>query len=239
MARRRFFVAGIHHQRAELTGDDAHHLTRVLRVERGQKYEISNNHQIWLAEVVEAHKNRVVFQVIEPIDPHPPTVRLTLLVSIIKFERMEWIFEKGTELGVERFIPIVSERSERGLDRAVPKRRERWEKIIMEAAQQSRRDQLPTIGDLLRFDQATRLEANVRWLLDEEGGQPILSAAPASRQPGDEVLLLIGPEGGWTDRERECGWNRITLGSHILRTETACLAAASVVQALWGAAAPA
>jgi 16S rRNA (uracil1498-N3)-methyltransferase len=236
MARRRFFVPGIHHQRAELAGEDAHHLTRVLRVERGQLYEISDNSQIWLAEVTEAHKNRVVFQVLNAVEPNPPAVHLTLLFSLIKFERIEWILEKGTELGVDTFIPVVADRSERGLDRAVPKRRARWEKILLESSQQCRRDRLPVLGDCLRFDEATRVEAGYRWILDEEGGTPIAAQHP--RAPADTVAILTGPEGGWTDRERNCGWTRVSLGPSILRAETACLSAAAVVSALWTANVP-
>ena len=233
MARRRFFVAEVRNHKAEIKGKDAQHLTRVLRVERGEKYEISDNRQVWLAEVSEAHKERVVFSVLGEVSPRPAPVRLTLLVSLVKFERMEWILEKGTELGVERFIPVMADRSERGLDKAVEKRRERWEKVLVESAQQARRDRVPELGDWLKFDQAVKMEAQVRWLLDEEGGMPIVKAAPPMRLPSDRVLLLVGPEGGWTDRERNCGWDRVTLGNQILRTETACVAAAAIVDALW------
>jgi 16S rRNA (uracil1498-N3)-methyltransferase len=233
MARRRFFVEEVHHQRAELVGDDAHHLTRVLRVERGQKYEISDNRQVWLAEVVEAHKNRVVFQTLESVAARQAPVRLTLLVSLVKFERMEWILEKGTELGVECFVPVLAARSERGLEKAVSKRRERWEKVILEAAQQARRDRLPRLEPWVPFPAAITRKGRVQWILDEEGGTPIMQAAPTNRHPDDDVLILVGPEGGWTEQERACGWTRVSLGSQILRTETACLAAAAIVHAFW------
>jgi len=233
MARRRFFVDQFHSQKAELTGEDAHHLTRVLRVETGQKFEVSDNRQVWLAEVTQAHKERVVFSLLEEVPLRPAVAQLTLLVSVVKFDRMEWIFEKGTELGVERFIPVIADRTEQGLEKAIKKRRERWEKILMESAQQCRRDRLPQLGDSLPFAEAVKIEGQVRWLLDEDGGEPIAKAAPAMRLPTDQVLILIGPEGGWTDRERDAGWTRVTLGNRILRTETAALAAAAIVDALW------
>jgi 16S rRNA (uracil1498-N3)-methyltransferase len=233
MARRRFFVDQFHSQRAELTGEDAHHLTRVLRVERGQKFEVSDNRQVWLAEVTEAHKERVVFSLLEEVPLRPAVARLTLLVSVVKFDRMEWIFEKGTELGVERFIPVIADRTEHGLEKAINKRRDRWEKILMESSQQCRRDRLPQLGDWLPFSDAVKMDGQVRWLLDEDGGTPIAKAAPTMRLPTDQVLVLIGPEGGWTARERAAGWTRVTLGNQILRTETAALAAAAIVDALW------
>ena len=109
MARRRFFVDAIRHGAAELRGDDARHLTRVLRVEAGQRYEISDNRAAYLAEIVEARGERVVFRVIEPVASPELPVRITLLASLIKFDRFEWTIEKATELGVERILPVEAE----------------------------------------------------------------------------------------------------------------------------------
>src|SRR5215471_19502609 len=106
MARRRFFVDEIRSGAAELGGDDARHLTRVLRVAPGQRFEISDNRQAWLAEIAEARGERVVFHAIEPIVTTPPPARITLCAALIKFDRFEWIVEKATELGVERILPF-------------------------------------------------------------------------------------------------------------------------------------
>ena len=96
MARRRFFVDSIRGGAAELRGDEARHLTRVLRVEPGQRFEISDNQQAWLAEITEARGERVVFQVIEAIPAVLSPVSITLCASLIKFDRFEWIIEKAT-----------------------------------------------------------------------------------------------------------------------------------------------
>ena len=85
LARRRFFVTEIHNGTAELTKDDARHLTRVLRVEPGQRFEISDNHAAWLAEVTEARGERVVFRVLEPIESPAAPVHITLIAAIVKF----------------------------------------------------------------------------------------------------------------------------------------------------------
>src|SRR5579884_3584106 len=114
MARRRFFVDQVRNGRAELEGEDAHHLTRVLRVEAGQKFEISDNSRVWLAEVQTARKNLVEFAVLHEIEPVPETARITLYLALIKFDRLEWATEKATELGVSAIVPVDTARSEDG-----------------------------------------------------------------------------------------------------------------------------
>src|ERR1700730_3541582 len=145
MARRRFFVDEVRRGEAELDGDDAEHLTRVLRAEIGQQYEICDGARLYLSEVVEARKHSVRFRVLEELPAVEPAVRIWLLMSLIKFERFEWMIEKATELGVETIVPVQAERSEKGRELAARKRIERWQKIARAARQQSRRIRLPEI----------------------------------------------------------------------------------------------
>jgi 16S rRNA (uracil1498-N3)-methyltransferase len=145
MARRRFFVEQVRNGRAEIAGEDARHLTRVLRVEAGQVYEISDNNRAWLAEVESARKEHVVFRVGEALPPERAEARIVLLAALIKFDHFEWLIEKATELGVNGIVPVRPVRSEHGLERAAQKRIERWRRIAVEASQQSRRTHLPVI----------------------------------------------------------------------------------------------
>jgi 16S rRNA (uracil1498-N3)-methyltransferase len=239
MARRRFFVDAVQSGRARITGPDAHHLTRVLRVEPGQQYEISDNQNVYLAEVETARKDLVSFAVQERLAAVEPAVHTTLLASLIRFERFEWIVEKATELGVERIVPLETGRTERGLMKAAEKRSLRWNRIAREASEQSRRARLPQINAAIGLADALSIETDYRYLLDEaQGGPPpILSVLPASRLAGDRVALLLGPEGGWTDRERElitgAGWCAVSLGYEILRAETAAVAGLAIINAAW------
>src|ERR1700735_4709977 len=104
--RRRLFVDEVRNGRAELSGDDARHLTRVLRVEPGQRYEISDNRNVFLAEIETAHKEHVVFQTIEKLPPPAPQARIILCAALIKFDHFEWMIEKATELGVAKIVPV-------------------------------------------------------------------------------------------------------------------------------------
>jgi len=240
MARRRFFVDAVQLGRAQITGPDAHHLTRVLRVEPGQQFEISDNHAVYLAEVESARKDLVSFSVRGQVASAEPAVRTTILASLIRFEHFEWMLEKATELGVARVVPVQAERSEKGLERAAGKRISRWSRIVREASEQSRRARLPEIEAPVGLADALLIEASYRYVLEEGNAPPILPALPARREPGDSVAVLVGPEGGWTDREREqmargscCS---VSLGREILRAETAAIAALAIVNAAWGAA---
>src|SRR5579862_1015685 len=145
MARRRFFVDRVRNGQAEITGENAHHLTRVLRVEAGQRFEITDNERAWLAVVDTARKDLVRFHVEEEIISAPEGPAVTLYLALIKFERFEWAVEKATELGVTRIVPIEANRSERGLFAGAHKRVERWRRIAREASEQSRRLRAPEI----------------------------------------------------------------------------------------------
>ncbi|MEO8127818.1 MAG: RsmE family RNA methyltransferase [Bryobacteraceae bacterium] len=233
MARRRFFVDEVHNHRAELNGEEARHLSHVLRVEVGQKYEISDNTNVYLAEVETARKERIVFHTLEKLPFSEPLVHVTLLAALIKFDHFEMILEKATELGVSSIVPVEAIRSERGLERAVEKRLTRWRRIVLESSQQSRRARLPEVTSPLEFAHALKQESDARLFLDEERtGVPVLTAL--SLKP-PTVSLLVGPEGGWTEPERTsasaAGWTSASLGPQILRAETAAIAALAIVNA--------
>jgi 16S rRNA (uracil1498-N3)-methyltransferase len=237
LARRRFFVDSIHGGTAELRGDDARHLTRVLRVEAGQRYEISDNQDAYLAEITEARGDCVVFRVIEPLLAPPLPVEITLIASLIKFDRFEWMIEKATELGVGRILPVEATRTEKGLYDASQKRSERWARVARESSQQSRRVHAPLILPAVRFAQALMEPADHRYILEETDAPPLLRALPPDCPHPAHVALLTGPEGGWTDAERRqaaaAGWQPASLGPQLLRAETAAAAAIAIVMNAW------
>jgi 16S rRNA (uracil1498-N3)-methyltransferase len=238
MARRRFFVPQIRRGTAELTGPEAEHLTRVLRAEPGQLCEISDNQNLYLAEIEVVRKSVVSFRVLEALPAPDASVRIVLIAALIKFDRFEWMVEKATELGVSTIQPFEAVRTERGLAEASGKRVLRWQKVAREASQQSRRVHLPVIEQAIPWEKTLAVNANVRMLLDEDANAPpILRVLPDDRTTADSVALLSGPEGGWTDEERvqarEAGWSPCSLGATVLRAETAALAGLAVIQAAW------
>lgn len=239
MARRRFFVEAIERGHAQITGEQAQHLARVLRVEPGERFEISDNRGLYLAEVESSRKDLVSFAVLETMDVPAAVVHATLLASLTKFDRFEWAIEKATEVGVERIIPIVSERSEKGLEQAAGKRLARWKRIVRESSEQARRDRMPELEAPISLAAALAVEASYRFMLAEGEAPPILAALPDTRDAGDRVALLVGPEGGWTERERAmiaaANWTAVSLGRTILRAETAATVGLAIIHAAWAA----
>jgi 16S rRNA (uracil1498-N3)-methyltransferase len=236
--RRRFFVDQVRNQHAEISGDDARHLTRVLRVEAGQRYEISDNQNVFLAEIETARKEHVVFRTLEKLPVVHPPVRTILLAALIKFDHFEWMIEKATELGVTQIIPVIAVRTEHGLEKAAPKRLDRWRRIGMEASQQSRRAHLPEIAVPMTLTAVLKLSGTYHYAFDEDPSSvPLKSSLPVETSNTDSVAVLIGPEGGWTESERTefiaANWTPVSLGPLILRAETAALASLSVISCHW------
>ena len=211
-----------------MTGDAAHHLGRVLRATAGQMYELSDGQSAWLARIEDVGRDRVEFSLIEPIASREAAFQSTLLLSIVKFDSFEWALEKATELGVHTIVPLAAARSEKALLHAAEKRAERWKKILLEASQQSRRVAIPVLKSTEMPGAAFSRAAGFRVLLSERAeARPMRTILPTDGAP--QVTLAVGPEGGWTDEEfsvaSAAGFREAALGSLILRSETAVIAA--------------
>jgi len=227
--RRRFFVERFEGQRARMEGEAAHHVGRVLRVQPGQVYELSDGERVWLGRVETVGRVVVEFALVEELPAYQPSLDSTLLLAVVKFDAFEWALEKATELGVRRIVPLAAARSEKALLVAAAKRAERWKKILLEASQQSRRVSVPLLEALAKPEAAFAVKAEgLRVLLSEAAEAKALRVVLAGQQQKN-VVLAIGPEGGWTEAEfaaaREAAFQEASLGKLILRTETAVVAA--------------
>ena len=226
--RRRFFVDRFEQDRAAMTGDAAHHLGRVLRAEPGQLFELSDGKTAFLGRIELVQKDRIDFALIEPIASREPALEATLLLSIVKFDSFEWALEKATELGVRMIVPLAAARSEKALLQAAEKRAERWKKILLEAAQQSRRVSIPELKPMEKPTTAFGAGEGCKVILSERTEAQALKLVLAGLE-ASKAALAIGPEGGWTDEEfaaaGAAGFKQASLGSLILRTETAVVTA--------------
>jgi 16S rRNA (uracil1498-N3)-methyltransferase len=231
MTRRRWIADEVSGDKAALTGDHADHLVRVLRARVGQEFDIATGATVRRGRVVSVADSRVEFQVGEEV-ASAQTLQVTLLLSIFKFDRMEWAIEKCTELGVSRIIPVVASRTDAHLAAAAAKRVERWRRIVLQAAEQSRRASAPEVVAPIKLQDATNQSIRLKIVLSELEQQTSMRDLLEAHEDAGEIILAIGPEGGWTEEEvqgfAKAGWISASLGSTILRAETAAIAVTAI-----------
>ena len=217
---------------------EVHHLVRVLRVKAGASIECVDGHgHRYTGRVVECHPTRVVVAVSRRTEAAPSTIQVTLAQALIKPERFDWAIQKATELGVERIIPLVTARSVIRLTAEHAERKvTRWQRIVREATTQCGRATIPEVEAPCRLDALTaRFSDWVMVLMPtlaiatrpvKEALEPVARAA--------SVLVLIGPEGDFTDEEarlaQQHGAIPVSLGRLTLRSETATLATLAILQ---------
>lgn len=239
MTRRRWIADQWDDHSATLIGEQAQHLTRVLRARVGMEFDIVAGGEVRQGTVTEVLPEAVRFQLGEHV-PVTSSLPFDCVLSIFKFDHYEWALEKLTELGVGAVFPVVAQRTEKHLARAAAARVERWRRIVHGAAQQSRRVQAPAIAAPIVLESLPPAAPGAQQLLLSEVEQGLhlwsaLENAGAQHTFRPTVRIAIGPEGGWTQQEmswfRQGHWQAVTLGPQILRAETAAIAAASVLSA--------
>jgi len=238
MTRRRWIAERWDEATASITGTQAEHLSRVLRAEPGMEADVVAGGHVFHAEVAAIEPNEVRFNLISEVEADP-ALPVTLVMSIYKFDRLEWAIEKATELGAVAIVPVIARRTDKNLALAAQKRADRWRRIALEAAQQARRSDVPVIHDPSPLAERIRSSVEgVRVVLAEQERTSTLRAIIEDALEGaqDEMPVLeiaIGPEGGWTPEEEALfdanGWRAASLGPRILRAETAAIAALAVV----------
>ncbi len=220
-----------------------HQLLRVLRARPGDRVLLLDGCGFDVTELEAVDGARRQGGCWRNADDRRPRIHVTLWQCALKADKMEWVLQKGTELGVSRFVPVISERTIVRPASALVRKYERWRTIVREAAEQSGRGLLPELAEPLAYADAVRQADGVRLLPWEgAGGAPGLSERFVRATGGAEgqtrIDLLVGPEGGLSAAEAQeavaAGWGLTTLGPRTLRAETAALAAVAVVMALAG-----
>jgi 16S rRNA (uracil1498-N3)-methyltransferase len=221
-----------------LPEDVATHLLRVLRLQEGDPCVLFNGDgHDYDARITAIGKREARAQVLSArrVDNESP-LRVTLLQGIARGEKMDWILQKATELGVDRILPVSSDRSEVKLDaQRAEKRLAHWRGIVVSACEQSGRAVVPDISPPQALAQAAALRNGSGFILDPFAGASLASLQGETLR---DCTIAIGPEGGWSPRDREqllaAGFAGLRLGPRVLRTETAGIAAIAALQALCG-----
>lgn len=216
----------------------AAHLLRVLRLQEGDVCVLFNgdghDYDVRITAIGKRESRAQVLSA-RRVDNESP-LRITLLQGIARGEKMDWILQKATELGMARMLPVSSDRSEVKLDaQRADKRLAHWHGIVVSACEQSGRAVVPDVAAPQALAQAAALRTGRGFILD-----PFAEASLATLQGVRlrECTIAIGPEGGWSPRDREyllaAGFEGLRLGPRVLRTETAGIAAIAALQALCG-----
>jgi 16S rRNA (uracil1498-N3)-methyltransferase len=241
-----FYVPRIDREtaRVSLDGAEHRHLARSARVRKGD--------EVWLsdaggtrcrARVESVGRERTTLLVLELAAPQQPRLNLALVQALVPAKQMEFLLEKGSELGVSEFVPVESARSLRVPEGRAERRAGRWERIAREAIKQSKGAAPPAVRPARRLREVLAgPSGGLRIVLSEHGGRPLrdllLEPAGAGTPPPCSVELFVGPVGGWTEAEergfREAGCIPASLGGRVLKSETAALAAAAMIAHFWG-----
>lgn len=235
----KFFVKEeqISNNRIKIIGEDVNHISNVLRMKKNDELQICNQDtgENYLSKIISISKTVVECEIEEKIDKTTESnVNITLFQGIPKFEKMELIIQKNTEVGIKNIVPVMMERTVVKLDdKLANKKLERWQKIAEIAAKQSMRDIIPSIENIIKTKDidATRFDAFL-VAYENENNNMLKSELFKLREKNEKnkkynIAVLIGPEGGISEKEIEMLQAQkakfISLGKRILRTETAGL----------------
>lgn len=225
MSERFYHPSPPHDGRARLEGDEARHLARVLRAKPGDGVTLFDGRgNAWTARVASVGRDVVDLDVGEALPANDsPRSSVTIAVALPKGDRQKWLVEKLAELGVEALVPLVTAR---GVAEATDSARARLERGVIEACKQCGRDRLMTIGAAATLPETIAAAASgTTILLADPAGEPLDTPASGA------ALVLVGPEGGFTPEEvavaTAAGARRVRLARHVLRIETAAIAAAA------------
>lgn len=220
----RYFVKIKENNNFILSEEDSHHIINVMRMKIDDKVEIVYENELYIGSILNLAKN-VACKIIEKIDSIERVIpKVVIAQALVKEQKMDYILQKACELGVYEIIPINTERSIVKLNND-SKKIERWNKILKEASEQSKRCDIPILNKILNFSDLKNLNYKGKYICSLQKERKNLKSILSKKDISDTIIFVIGPEGGFSIKEEEylkgCGFVPISLGSNVLRTETA------------------
>ena len=217
----------------ELSNDDSYHIIKVMRNNIGDKIEVVIDKQLYICEIIKMD-NLVTVKKIEEVecDSELPCY-VTIAQSLVKEQKMDLILQKSCELGASEIIPINTTRSIVKLDKKETKKIDRWNKILKEASEQSKRVVIPNVKEIMDIKDLAKLDYDIKILCTVNELSTSLKKVLSKDLNNVKIILVIGPEGGFTDNEEKIlidnGFISTSFGNRVLRTETASLYALSII----------
>ena len=229
----RYFINNIKNNKFILNSDDSYHIETVMRMKLKDKIELIYNNELYIGEINEF--NPVKGEIIKKLNMNNElTKKVTICQSLVKENKMDLILQKSTELGAYSFIPLSVKNSIIKLNKKdLEKKIIRWQRIVKEASEQSKRNIIPKVCDVMNIDELIKLDFDLKILCTVNEVSRSLKFVLQNNKNYDTMIIVIGPEGGFTKDEEniliENGFISTSLGNLVLRTETASLCTLSMI----------
>ena len=231
----RYFTNKINDKFITLSGEDTYHITKVMRMGINDKVEVVYDQKLLISRIIELEPLVKVEILEEVVEDKTLSYDITIVQSLVKEQKMDYILQKLTELGVSKIIPYAASRSIIKLDKKEDKKILRWQTIVKEASEQSKRNSIPVVENVINLSNLVKLsDYDIKILCTVNETSQNLKKVLSNILHGAKILFVIGPEGGFTLEEEkvmmENGFLSISLGNSVLRTETASTFIMSVVR---------
>ena len=217
-----------------LSRDDSYHILKVMRLKKDDLVEIVSKQKLYICKIINSDNNIVTVRKVEEIKQDSELdCQVTIVQSLVKEQKMDFILQKCCELGVSKIIPLNTKRSIVKLDSKETKKIERWNKILKEASEQSKRVVIPTVSNICSIEDLVEEDYDIKILCTVNELSNDIKKVLSKDLNGARIVIVIGPEGGFEKEEEQTlidnGYVPTSLGKRVLRTETASLYALSII----------
>lgn len=214
--------------------DDKRHIINVMRMNIGGLFQIVYEKKVYTCQITEINKKNVKYKIIKEEEfQNNKDYKVIIATSIIKEQKMDYLLQKATELGVDEIIPIVSERTVVKIDSKKDNKINRWKKIVKEASEQSHRLDMPKIHDVIKLNELKNINSDLKIFCNTNEMSKNIKKVLQDFKKCGTILIVVGPEGGFSQNEidflTENSFLSTTLGNNILRAETVPLFILSVI----------
>lgn len=217
-----------------LDKSDINHIINVMRMKVGNKFQIVYNEKLYTCTIKNIEKRNVEYEIIDTEElKDKKKYKVILACSIIKEQKMDYLIQKATELGVDEIIPLITERTIVKVDSKKDNKINRWTKIAKEATEQSHRIKMPTIHNIITLKELINVRGNAKIVCNTNEMSKNIKKVLQDNKKSDTMIIVVGPEGGFSEKEltflTENDFISVSLGNNVLRAETVPLYILSVI----------
>lgn len=232
----RYFGESLENNVFILKNDDIYHITKVMRMKVNDEVEIVYNKKVYLCQIESLNPLKCTIKKELDMD-NENTYQIILIQSMVNETKMDLILQKGTEVGINEFYPYNATNSVIKDNGKMDKKIIRWQRIVKEASEQSKRNIIPVVHDLVKISDINKIQGDLKLILSVNECQVTLKSILQKHKDYDTIIIVVGPEGGFTKEEEEKfienGYIRTSIGKRVLRTETASVVVSSMINYEW------